>query len=104
MRRASRTDGPHAAIVQALRKVGCQVKDTSRVGDGFPDLIVRADGLLKTVQKNAALFYWEPKILLMEVKTARGKLNAEQQAFLRLWPETLVVRSVDEALQAVGVK
>ena len=95
MRRAARVDSTHAAIVQALRKVGCQVKDTSRVGQGFPDLIVRA---------RKGDIWQSPRILLMEVKSARGKLNAEQKEFIASWPETLVVRSVSEALAAVGVR
>ena len=84
---ARRVDGPHQAIVKALRKVGCQVFDTSRVGHGFPDFIVRASG----------------KVFLMEVKSEHGKLTFEQQTFRRNWPEVAVVRSVAEALALVGV-
>lgn len=88
MRLKARTDGPQAAIVQALRKIGCRVFDTSRCGGGFPDLVVRAVG---------------PKcrILLMEVKSARGKMTWDQQRFLLDWPETIIVRSVEEALVEV---
>ncbi len=38
MRRASRTDRNHAAVVAAFRACGCSVFDTSAVGKGFPDL------------------------------------------------------------------
>lgn len=91
MRRAARTDSTHADIVKALRKVGCRVKDTSRVGDGFPDLIVRHWGCGR------------PQISLMEVKTSTGKLTAKQLIFFAEWPETVVVRSVKEALLALGM-
>lgn len=88
---ARRTDSTHQAIVKALRKVGCKVKDTSRVGQGFPDLVVRASNRLE-------------RILLMEVKDPKGKLTPDQEQFLAEWPETVIVRSVSEALKAVGVK
>ena len=89
MRLKARTDGTHKDIVKALRKVGCKVLDLSRVGGGCPDLLVR--------RRNG-----EPA--LMEVKTARGGLTPDQQRFIADWPETIVARSVDEALAAVGVR
>lgn len=91
MRRAAKTDANQGDIVEALRRVGCQVKVTSTVGQGFPDLVVRLPGC-------CAL------IMLMEVKTADGKLTPDQKEFIALWPETVEVRSVDEALLAVGVR
>lgn len=87
MRRASRTDATQAAIVDALRRVGCQVKDTSGVGYGFPDLVIRSP---------------RGKIILMEVKTARGRLTPQQVAWHCYWPETVLVRTVEEALKATG--
>jgi hypothetical protein len=80
--------------VKALRKVGCKVSDTSGVGRGFPDLVVRA---------TKGDIWRTPRILLMEVKTAKGKLTPDQEQFIADWPEVVVVRSVDEALAAVGV-
>ena len=99
---AKRVDGTHAAIVKALRKVGCQVKDCSRVGQGFPDLVVRAPlyyyGM--ATERNARVV----RILLMEVKRPKGKLTPDQETFIVAWPETVIVRSVSEALAAVGVR
>ena len=97
---AKRTDSTHAAIVKALRKAGCQVKDTSRVGQGFPDLIVRV-GRFQNVSEPSQRPWG--KYLLMEVKSPRGTLTADQRKFLAAWPETVIVRSVDEALKAVGI-
>ena len=37
---ARRVDTNHAEIVKALRKIGASVWDTSRVGHGWPDLVV----------------------------------------------------------------
>jgi hypothetical protein len=75
MRRRARTDDNQAAIVAALRQLGCEVADLSGVGDGLPELF--------------------------EVKTAKGKLRPQQQAFqAKGWP-VQVVRSVDEAVDVV---
>lgn len=98
---ARRTDTGHKAIVQALRKVGCKVSDTSRVGQGFPDLVVRVNAC---ALHGCAHDHGLRRILLMEVKEPKGKLTADQEAFMRDFPETVVVRSVDEALRAVGVR
>lgn len=90
MRRAARTDANHSAIVGALRRVGCRVLDLSRVGAGCPDLLVSLP------QRGRV-----PELMLMEVKTARGKLNAAQRTFEAAgWP-VFVVRDVDEALRLV---
>lgn len=40
MRRAARTDANHTEIVRVFRRCGFNVHDTSRVGHGFPDLVV----------------------------------------------------------------
>lgn len=87
---AARVDAPHAEIVKALRQCGCQVLDLSRVGSGCPDLLVR-------LPRKGISDLW-----LMEVKTGRGKLNEDQRRFHALWPETIIVRSVDDALKVVG--
>lgn len=87
MRRAARVDGNHAEIVDALRRVGCAVLDLSRVGDGCPDLLVRAPG--------------RGDLLLMEVKAAKGKLNARQRDFEAHGWGVFVVRTVPEALKLV---
>lgn len=87
MRRAARTDGNHGEIVTALRRVGCVVLDLSRVGEGCPDLLVRAPG--------------QGDLLLMEVKAAKGKLNARQREFEAAGWGVFVVRSIDEALKLV---
>jgi len=44
MPRARKVDANQAAIVEALRKMGFQVFDTSAVGRGFADLIVNWGG------------------------------------------------------------
>jgi hypothetical protein len=101
MRRAAKTDGSHKAIVQALRQVGCKVSDTSRYGGGFPDLVVRYRG---GCGERACQCCPEWRIFLMEIKEPKGKLTPDQEQFIADWPETVIVRSVQEALAAVGVR
>ncbi|MGE0590900.1 MAG: hypothetical protein AB7G23_02970 [Vicinamibacterales bacterium] len=81
-----RTDTTHAPIRDALRRTGWQVEDTSRIGNGFPDLMAKRAGVG----------------VLVEVKDADGTLTpaeVEMHAWLRACGATVVVvRSVDEAL------
>ena len=93
MRRAARQDANHREIVDALRKVGCVVHDTSALGGGFPDLVVQTPA--------------GTSILLMEVKDGRKPpsaraLTADQEEFSRLWKRWVCVTSVDEALAVVA--
>ncbi len=84
--RAARVDANHGSIVKALRRVGCLVVDTSRVGHGFPDLVCSM----------------RRRVFLIEVKTARGKRTEDQVYFeAQGWPVALV-RTVDEALAVVN--
>ena len=85
--KSNRRDGPHASIARALRQVGCDVLDLSRVGDGCADLLVYRKS------KNQMTF--------LEVKSARGVQSLEQLAFAARYP-VHVVRSVDDALRAMG--
>ena len=56
-RYARQVDTSHAPIRDALRKAGLRVIDCSRVGGGFPDLLVHARG----------------RTLLVECKTSRNR-------------------------------
>jgi hypothetical protein len=77
-----RLDGPHAAIREALEAVGASV-----YSGGPLDLIV---GMGR-------------RTYLLEVKGPRGQLRATQKAFLERWRgHAVVVRSIDEALAAIG--
>lgn len=40
MKWASRVDTNHRAVVTELRQMGLSVRDTSRLGQGFPDIVV----------------------------------------------------------------
>lgn len=81
---ARRVDTNHKAIVEALRAAGWRVLDLSRVGQGCPDLLVARAG----------------RSILVEVKTAKGKLTADQVDFLAAWPGQFeVIRTVDDAIK-----
>lgn len=79
-------DSNQGEIVKALESIGCSVYDASRVGGGFPDLVVG----------------YRSCSLLMELKTETGKLKKTQQDWHRDWNGHLcVVRSPMEAIDAV---
>lgn len=40
---ARKVDSNHRTIIEAFEAMGCEITDTSRVGGGFPDLIVTLD-------------------------------------------------------------
>jgi hypothetical protein len=96
MRRAARTDGNHAHIVDGLRKVGAHVEDTSGVGDGFPDLVVGYRG----------------KWHLIEVKDgdlppSERRLTPKQKVWHALVhgiAPAHIANNLDEALLIIGAK
>lgn len=50
MRRAARTDANHQQVRDALRARSWDVIDTSRAGDGFPDLVALKPGRLVLIE------------------------------------------------------
>ena len=99
MRRKGRVDVTQGSIVIALRAIGASVQPLSAIGDGVPDLLVG----------------WENRNVLMEVKQPYGPrggssadgqlLNEEQIKWHRAWKgQVAVVRSIDQALDALGVE
>jgi hypothetical protein len=80
-----RSDGNAEAIISAWRRVGATVELIGRPTD--------------------ALVGFRGTNYLCEIKTPRGRLRASQQAFLTRWRgQAQVVRSVAEALAAIGVE
>jgi hypothetical protein len=84
VRRAAKVDLNHREIVEALRKLPCEVLSLAPVGSGCPDIL--------------ALF--RGRLVLLEVKQPGEKQNAAQLAFASRWPVS-VVRSGAEAVDAV---
>ena len=75
--------------MEALRAAGASVQTLAAVGRGVPDLLV---GYLRTNH-------------LLEVKGPKGSLTEDQVRWIDGWLGAVhVVRTVDEALRAVGVR
>jgi len=91
MRHRRRVDRNHGQIRDALRALGCVVEDTSDVGRGFPDLVVRTRA---------------GTVLLVEVKDgeappSRQRLSPDEAAMANRWGSSYaIVSSVDEAVAA----
>jgi Holliday junction resolvase len=82
---AKKVDANQKEIVNALRKIGCEVESLSGCA-GMPDLLVALGN----------------RIFLLEVKNVDGKnkVNDDQVAFHNRFP-TSVVRNTQEALDVV---
>jgi Holliday junction resolvase len=82
---ARKVDRNHGEVVDAMRRVGWFVHDTSGAGRGFPDLVAARGG----------------RLVLVEVKGPKGKLTPEQLLFLGEMKsrgvEVHIVRSAEEA-------
>ncbi len=85
---ARKVDDNQADIVAALRGAGRQVVLMHAVGGGFPDIIACRHGHAHFI----------------EIKSRKGRLTPAQKVFFEAWcgPVIHIVRSVDEALEAVG--
>lgn len=89
--RAKRVDQNQLEIIKALMAIGCTVADTSRAGEGFPDLVVGYKGVNH----------------LLEVKDgskspSRRTLTPSQVSFHFKWRGRVsVVTNAEEAIQAV---
>ena len=86
---SGKVDANQNAIVAALREARCGVLSLASLGGGVPDTLV-----------------WSPytrSYAVHEVKGPDGELTPDQVTFHAAWPGPIViVRSVDEALAAVG--
>ncbi len=76
MRRAGKTDGNQKPVVALLRSLGCLVRVTSGVGEGFPDCIARTP---------------RGTVLLVEIKDGDEPLTAAELLFQAEWGDAYVV-------------
>jgi hypothetical protein len=87
MRHTHRVDGNQLDIIAALNRAGCSTQSLTTIGNGCPDLLVARAGQM-----------W-----LLELK-ADSELAKSQIAWINAWNAKVhVVRSIDEALAAVGL-
>lgn len=91
--RTHNVDANQGEIVAALRKVGALVADTSMVGNGFPDIVVRHRGRIFLIEiKNPA------------VRACDRKLTPAEEVFHKLWVGHVhIVESVEQALAVLGI-
>ncbi len=87
MRLRARIDANQSEIIDALRAVGAEARSLAALGSGMGDLLVA----------------FRRRLFLLEVKTPRGQLTADQMMFHQRWP-VAIVRTVDDALDAIGAK
>lgn len=79
--RGRRVDQNHAAIVEAFRAHGWSVQSLATIGKGCPDLLVGKHG----------------RDLVVEVKTAKGKLTRDEAKWIDAWRGSVhIVRTVDD--------
>jgi len=77
---AKRVDLNHQEIVKTLRSLGASVFDASRMGQGFPDLVIGING----------------KTVLVEIKSGEEKKFTQAQLkFMENWQGSTVVRIND---------
>lgn len=92
MRRRAKVDGNHKQIVEALRAAGWYVKDVSRAGDGFVDLVAAKGGRLELIEvKDPA-----------QPPNKRALTEAETQVhlgFARSGVEVRILMTVEEAVR-----
>jgi len=85
----SRRDSNESEIIEALERAGASVVQLSI--ENVPDLLVG---------------WGARRMVLMEVKTATGKLREGQQEWINRWNgnPVVVVRSIEEALSVLSTK
>jgi len=89
-RHAARTDANQAEIIEAIRLAGYFVCNTSRLGEGFPDILC---------------VNHQQQVILFEIKTAAGRLTEAELRFQRDYPGLLfIVRSAEMALEYLGMR
>lgn len=84
-----RVDSNQREIVEALRAAGCTVEHLFTIGHGCPDILAGKNGIN----------------FLFEIKSERGTLTGDEEEWHWLWAgQVCIVRTVEEALRAVGAQ
>jgi len=92
MRRKARVDANQKDIRDAFLAMGCSVADTSRLGEGFPDLVVGCSGVN----------------LLIEVKDgdkppSARKLTESEEKFMNGWlGQYTIIETEDQVIELVN--
>ena len=86
VRPRQRLDDNHSEILAALQRVTNAVS-LAAVGGGCADLLAK---------------HRDGHLVLIELKSPDGRISPSQRRFAERWP-VIVVRTSDEAIQAVGI-
>lgn len=88
LRRRAKIDANQPEIVSFLRAMGCYVRSTAQLGDGFPDLFCHFRG----------------RDFLVEVKMPGEKLTDKQKLFVSLYPGTVhIVTNLADCAELLNV-
>jgi len=83
-----RKDDNHDEIARSLEAIGCNVQNTSQVGEGCPDMFVSIHGIT----------------VAMEIKQPGEDLRAKQLLWKNKWlGKYAIVHDVDEAIRAINL-
>lgn len=89
---ARKVDANQAEITEALRRVGASVQPLHTIGQGCPDLLVGYRGINLVLEVKDG-----------EKKPSEQKLTPDEANWHARWRgQVAIVRSVDEALAAIG--
>lgn len=87
MRKRGKVDANQTSIVEALRRVGASVQSIATIGNGAPDILAGFRG----------------QNILMELKVGKAALTTDETEWHQEWRgQVAIVRTADEALQAIG--
>lgn len=90
--RARRSDSNQALLVEQMRKIGLSVFVTSRVGEGFPDVIVGTKG------KNYLFEIKDPK-----KPPSKRTLTEDEKLFFRTWRgQVRVIETIDDVIKVIA--
>jgi hypothetical protein len=106
-RRAAKVDANQGVFVETLERCGAKVRDTSKIGEGFPDLLVLWRGHLFLVEiKNPAEATREQAADSDHV----GMLTPSQLKMREAWPVIVALTAaeamskMDAAIASLGAK
>ncbi len=85
-RRHGKRDAKHVQIRTELRDLGIPVLDIANIGNGAPDLLLLAHGML----------------FLVEIKSPGGKLTPDEIEFCARWP-VIIAQTTEEVIKAVDL-
>jgi hypothetical protein len=89
---AAKKDLNHSEIYRGLVQLGFLVEDTSKMGDAFPDLVIKHPARPET------------GVRMVEIKSKNGKLRPGQAKLKEVWQDSIIVAyTIDDVLEVFGL-